>query len=473
MALWQPAPGLRCCDTLEGLIRRILSGFALFALTLSIPVVAQEEEFRVYTESPRLFLRSQRLRLLKREKQRESLRWMQFENLVLGRTAMAEGGFAFALLSQVLEKPEYCQEAVKQAGEDLRQLSIVFDWCDAQPLAGSIREKADALGSVRDISSMRSRALAAIALSEKEPDWSESVLKDVVQRWWRHEMVPAIREGKPVPREDFYALFELLHAVKDNLNIDLRDPVQGFFRDLPVFHMISHYPASYPGAENEFRIPYYQHDGEPDLKIAALSRAAELAMVAFDSNPVESQAMQSWLLQDRYLMRGPFGVVYEFLWANPYQPGITYHFLPNVFHDRRSGRLFIRSSWEEDATFFCYDKKIGQVFEAGKRADVNVLEQTKPVRIGAATIVAARLPLQFDAGYTLDQPKDDGEKTVEETWFLVGLQPGSPYSVEPEDQEMNEMISDAGGIISLSFPRPRKMQIRVQEPLVPEATSQK
>src|SRR5690606_8016546 len=116
----------------------------------------------------------------------------------------------------------------------------------------------------------------------------------------------------------------------------------------------------------------------------------------------------------------------------------------------------------------CYDRKIGQVFEAGKRADVNVLEQTKPIRIGAATVVSARLPLQFDVGYTLDQPQEEGEKAVEETWFLVGLKPDSPYSVEPEDQEMNEMMSDAGGIISLSFPLPRKMQVRILEPLVPE-----
>lgn len=442
----------------------------ILGITATLPATAQEEDFRAYTESPRLFLRTQRLRLLKRERQRESLRWMQFESLILGKTTMAEGGFSNALYSQIAEKPEYCQEAAKQAGKDLRQLAIVFDWCDAKPLAGSIRQIADALASANDVPSVRSRALAAIALSEAEPDWSESIMKDVIIRWWRGVMVPSIRDGKPVRREDFYALFELMHVVKDNLNIDLRDPVQGFFRDLPVFHMISHYPAAYPGAENEFRIPYYQRDGEPDLTVAALSRAAELAMVAYDSNAVEHQAMQSWLLQDRYLMRGPFGVAYEYLWANPYQPGITYHFLPNVFHDKRSGRLFVRSNWEEDATFFCYDNKIGQIFEAGKRADVNVLEQKAPIRIGAATIVAARPPLRFDAGYTLDQQKEEGEKTIEETWFLVGLKPNSPYAVEPEDQEMNEMFSDAGGIISLSFPKPRKMQVLVQEPLVPAAT---
>lgn len=384
---------------------------------------------------------------------------------------MPEGGFALALYGQITDKQEFCQEAAKQAGRDLRQLALVYDWCQAKTLGGAIRQAADALAKASDIPSVRSRALAAIALADVEPAWSEAVMKDVIVRWWRGETVPALRKGSPIPRNHLYALFEILHVVKDNLNIDLRDPVQGFFRDLPMFHMISYYPAAYPGPENEYRIPYYQQDGEPDLRVAALSRATELSMVAFDNNAVESQAMQSWVLQDRYLLRGAYGITYEFLWANPYQPGVTYHFLPNVFHDKRSGRLFIRSNWEEDATFFCYDNKMGQLFEAGKRVDVNVLGQKKPIRIGTATIVAAQPPVQFEIGYTLDTPLETGEKHPEESWFLVGLKPNSPYAVEPDDEEMEEIVTDAGGIISLTYPKPRKMQIRVQNPLVPETAT--
>ena len=47
-------------------------------------LLAQDEEFRVYTEHPRLILTAQRLRLLKRERERESQRWRQFELLVKG-----------------------------------------------------------------------------------------------------------------------------------------------------------------------------------------------------------------------------------------------------------------------------------------------------------------------------------------------------------------------------------------------------
>jgi len=38
-----------------------------------------------------------------------------------------------------------------------------------------------------------------------------------------------------------------------------------------------------------FHIPVYVRDGEPDLNQAALARAAEMAMVAFDNNAADSQ----------------------------------------------------------------------------------------------------------------------------------------------------------------------------------------
>ena len=38
-------------------------------------------------------------------------------------------------------------------------------------------------------------------------------------------------------------------------------------------------------------------------------------------------------MHDHFLMRGPFGSPYEFLWANPYQPGLSYYHVPLVLHD--------------------------------------------------------------------------------------------------------------------------------------------
>ena len=48
--------------------------------------------------------------------------------------------------------------------------------------------------------------------------------------------------------------------------------------------------------------------GTPIATKAALSRASELAMVAYDSNSSETQLLQGFLMNDRFLMRGTFGI---------------------------------------------------------------------------------------------------------------------------------------------------------------------
>ena len=52
------------------------------------------------------------------------------------------------------------------------------------------------------------------------------------------------------------------------------------------------------------------------------------------------------------MLQGIFGAPYEFLWANPYQPGLSYFQLPVFYHDQHSGALFVRSNWEDDAIWF-------------------------------------------------------------------------------------------------------------------------
>ncbi len=102
---------------------------------------------------------------------------------------------------------------------------------------------------------------------------------------------------------------------------------------MPIYLVAANYPAPYRAPENEFRIPVYLGNGQPDLNRAALARAAGLSMVAYDNNGLENQFLQGWLIQDRFLMMTPFGAPYEFLWANPYQPGLSYYQLPLLFHD--------------------------------------------------------------------------------------------------------------------------------------------
>ena len=161
-----------------------------------------------------------------------------------------------------------------------------------------------------------------------------------------------------------------MHAVRDNLKIDLRESAPDIFQ-VPARSIIS--PAIIPPLSRLPKtitaIPVYVRDGEPDLTDAAMSRAAEMAMVAFDNNAPESQYLQGWLMQDRFLMHGALGAVYEFLWANPYQPGLSYFHIPLVFHDAATGHVFARTSWDEDATWIGYFDGHLQLFQ--RRADSN------------------------------------------------------------------------------------------------------
>src|ERR1051325_5029348 len=73
------------------------------AAVFTAPAQTQEESFRIYTEHPRLFLGSHRLKLLQKEKQRHSLRWQQFQLLMAGHAPMPEPGFANALYYKIAQ----------------------------------------------------------------------------------------------------------------------------------------------------------------------------------------------------------------------------------------------------------------------------------------------------------------------------------------------------------------------------------
>lgn len=422
----------------------LLAAAALAAAGLS-GAQPENETYLVATEPPRLLLRPQRLRLLQRERQRQSMRWEQFDALVRGQARLPEPGFALALYYRVSGDAEAGRRAVSWAlsqAADLRQQALVFDWC--QPLLEQgQRERLTAslekglTGAVpKDVAAVRSRVLAAIALADERPKLSAAALEAAVERWWRGTILPSLKEGRAIPREDHYPLLEMLHALRDNLHLDLREDARWFFKDLPVYRLLSYYPAAYPAAENEYRIPA-SAAAQPDLIQAMLSRAADMALVAYDPNAQETQFLQGWVMQDRYLMRHPFGITYEFLWANPYHPGLTYHSLPLVYHDERFGRLFLRSSWEEDAVWLgCFDGQI-QMFREGKPQRLQPGPVPQALRVGEAAALLAGRELRF----TLRQSAGPV--------FILGLKPDQAYDVEVDDEEMREQRTDRGGIMAL------------------------
>ncbi len=441
---------------------------ALFLLAvIAVPEGAasqsSQEEFRIYSDQPRLLLRARRLRLLRRESERESIRWQQIELLIAGKARMPEAAFALALYSRAGGDPSYCSAAVQQALEpstDLRQQALVYDWClasapaaQSRKLEAVLRRAVEIPKTSPSIPRMRDFVFASIALADRLPDRVAAQMRFAVEKWWRGEISPALNSGRLViERGEYYALFELLHAVRDNLNIDLRQSSPAYFKELPNALVLSYYPAPYPAAENLYRIPAAATIGEPDLERAALARAAELALVAYDPNAQASQFLQGWLIHDQFLLRGAFGIVYEFLWANPYLPGLSYYHLPLAFHDPAFGRLYLRSSWEDDATWLGWIGGELQVFENGSPRIVTNPTSSEAIRIGDAVVVLARSPARFE----VSQPEA-------KVLFVLGLKPDCSYEIEIDDEEMDERTSDRGGILTLTIsPRPG-LGVRIRE----------
>ena len=446
---------------------RVCLPIFLATAILAAPLAAQtsEEILDIYTEHPRLLLTAQRLRLLKRERERRTTRWLQLETLMTGKAAMPEPGFADALYYQVSGDRQYATQAIRWAlgpsATDLRQLALIFDWCQdalTEPQSKDLAAKMVRLiaTSERDTSvpAVRNRAFAAVALAGHRADVSKKQIEWVVNKWWRDQMTTGLKSGHDlVPRDAVYALFEILHAIRDNLNIDLRDSVPGFFKGLPIFHLVSYYPASFPAAESEYHIPAAKGvPEEPDLALAARSRAAELSMVAYDNNAPESQILQGWLMHDNFMMRGTYGITYELLWANPYQPGLSYYLVPLVFHDDLFGRLFVRSSWEENAKWLGYFDRQLQMFDEGKPTILNTQLSLDPLALPEAIVLTANYAKKFKITV------DEGE-----TVFVVALKPRQAYEIEVDDEEMREEWTDPGGILSLQLPSKVPIGVRMRE----------
>lgn len=427
---------------------------------------AQEEDFHIFRDAPRLFLNAQRLKRVQRETTRDSIRWRQFSSLVESQAQFPEPGFAWALhyaaTGQAASAKTALDWAVQPGSTDVRQLALVYDWCQKamspgqkQAILAKLRKAVDGPAPAT-VAGIRDQVLAAIAIADDAQEPAEKVVRRTVQEWWRKSVAPALREGKPAIRRDELApLFEILHAVIDNTRVDMRDGAPKFFKEVPSWHLLSHYPAPLQTADNEFRIPAFVGTGEPDLKQAALSRAADLMIVAYDPNALEAQFLQGYLIQDRFLMRGLFGIPYEFLWANPYQPGLPFAKMDPFFHDATGGRFFVRSDWEENATWFGFFDGAMQLSTGTEIRNLKPGSLREPVEIGGATI------LQAGGADGMKFPIDLPEGGV---FFILGFPAKAVYDVETDNEEMYEVEADASGILLLEFAKGAKGQVWIHRP---------
>jgi hypothetical protein len=110
--------------------------------------------------------------------------------------------------------------------------------------------------------------------------------------------------------------------------------------------------------------------------------------------------------------------------------------------------LIVRSSWEEDATWFGQLDGVIQVFRDGKIIPLKAEAQSKPLQVGSVEIVFPRQAAKFSI--------DGG------AYYIVGLAPNAAYDVEVDDEELRELRTDAGGILELTFTEDRKAGVRLR-----------
>src|SRR5260370_40869227 len=246
---------------------------AILLIAGALGAQTTQDEFRVYIEHPRLFLNAQRLRLLKRRRDRDAMRWRQYGLLVRAAGQLPEPGFALALYFSVTGDASAGKRAVDWAlgpGADLRQLALVYDWCQAllnptqsKTLAAKIHRSIEQRTG-NTLSARRDRVLATIAIADDQDHPEESLLRDTVQTWWRAQLAPQLTDGRAtIAPHELFALLEILHAIRDNLTIDLRESAPDYFKELPKFEVLGNYPAPLQAPENEYRLPVYQGNRQP------------------------------------------------------------------------------------------------------------------------------------------------------------------------------------------------------------------
>ena len=145
--------------------------------------------------------------------------------------------------------------------------------------------------------------------------------------------------------------------------------------------------------------------------------------------------MQGWLLHDLFMMHGAFGAPYEFLWANPYQPGLSYFHAPLAIHDSVLGQVFIRSSWDDDARWAGLSGGKLQFFSDGKLQSLD-LASAKLLDFDHALVAVAGNA----ASVTIPRPVG--------RILLLGLKPQGRYSL---GAEIGDKRADRSGVIELTF----------------------
>jgi hypothetical protein len=309
----------------------------------------------VLPHTPHLLLSAQRLKRLKRDRQRQTVRWGNFADRVENVPNSAERGFELALFYAVTGDERKGSEAVRWAKDhpcERRQVALVRDWCATllsreAPQASCPETNDGSLSALRDQLFLNA---ASGEDTEAEVEHDKKILVDKV------------RTGNFDDPKELYAAFEYLSAARTVERTDLREEDPRLFSSLPIELLLNLKPKELD---------------HPDWH----THIAALALVSLDPNLDSSQFLQAWAIEDRQTIHDGEGLAYEFLWADPYLPGVGYQNLDPWLYDPDRGMLVGRTNWSPSACWIRITS--GKVEEELCPSDW----QTKPLSLGRLTLV--------------------------------------------------------------------------------------
>jgi hypothetical protein len=285
---------------------------ALLIITLDSLSFAQLSE-----NSPKLLLTPQRLKRLKRDRDRQTPRWLDFEDRVKNVPDSPERGFELALYYVITKDEGRGREAIAWAKAHpckQRQIALVKDWVDDPPGEGNWPTSSCPESKTGPLAALRDSLLT-------HPAQAQADGKKVVETLLTTDLANA---------GEVYAAAEYLAMIKSTQHTDLRENAPQFFNSLPIQYLLNLKPEQ------------VEH---PDW----MTHIAALALVSLDPNSDSSQFLQGWAIEDRQMVREGPGVAYELLWADPYLPGVGYQNLDPWWFDDKNGKLLARSNWEPNA----------------------------------------------------------------------------------------------------------------------------
>ena len=237
------------------------------------------------------------------------------------------------------------------------------------------------------------------------------------------------------------------------------------FRGLALPRILSYTGDAVETPEGQLRLSALMPESAGIEREAALWRIAEMLTVAYDTSSQDMQFLQGWLRNDSYTLRGPLGALYEFLWLNPYLPGLSPTSGPKIAYDAAHSRIFGRKGWEEsDLWVGYYDGRL-RLRSEGEQHVIRPGDKQAPLVFGSSAILVSEADAKFDVRL------EDDRGAYPSYLYLVGLDPARRYQLRLNKDAWTTLEPTPGGVIAvrnvrakgdviLDLSKPVRLQIR-------------